>query len=84
MMITRIEMLCQRNQISMSFIYAVFGRSSEIEENRVAITRRDVPAPMNRSLKSDISINRVEYPKSQRINVGIKVLRSWFVKFRVM
>ena len=83
-MIPRIEILCHRNQVSISFIYDVFGRSLEVEANWVANTRRDVPAPMNRSLKSPISINKVEYPKSHRIKVGIKVVRSWLVKSRVM
>ena len=82
--IARIVKLCQRNQRSISFMYEVFGRSFEIASNRVAITRRDVPAPMNRSLKSATSINNVEYPNNHRINVGIKMFRSWFVKFRIM
>ena len=82
--IARIEMLCQRNQISINFIYEVFGKSLEIAENRVAITRRDVPAPMNLSPKSDISINKVEYPKSHSINVGINVFSNWFVKLRII
>ena len=82
--IARIVKLCQRNQRSMSFMYDVFGRSFEIASNRVAITRRDVPAPMNRSLKSATSINNVEYPNNHRINVGMKMFRSWFVKFRIM
>ena len=62
-------MLCQRNQISISFTYDVLGRPLEMEENRVAITRRDVPAPMNRSLNSEMLTNNVEYPKSHRINL---------------
>ena len=69
-------MLCQRNQISINFIYEVFGKSLEMAENRVASTRRDVPAPMNLSPKSDISINKVEYPKSHSINVGINVFSN--------
>ena len=77
-------MLCQRNQISINFIYEVLGKSLEIAENRVAITRRDVPAPINRSLKSDKGMNSVEYPKSHRVKEGIKVFRSWFVKSRAM
>ena len=77
-------MLCQRNQISISFMYDVLGRSFEMAANRVAITRREVPAPINLSLKSDISINMVEYPNSHSINVGIKVFRRWLVKFRII
>ena len=72
-------MLCQRNQISINFIYEVFGRSLEIAENRVAITRRDVPAPMNLSPKSDISINKVEYPNNHKMNVGKNVFKNWVV-----
>ena len=64
----------QRNHKSMYLKYDVLGRDLFIELKRDANTNNDVTVPMNLSLKSSMVMNKVEYPKSHKRNVGMKVL----------
>ena len=81
-MIAKVLKMCQRNQTSINFKYEVLGMSALIAFSRVAITRRAVPAPMNRSLGFSMSMKRVEYPKSHKRLVGKNVFKSWLVNIR--
>ena len=81
-MIAKVLKMCQRNQTSINLKYEVLGMSALIAFSRVAITRRAVPAPMNRSLGFSMSMKRVEYPKSHKRLVGKNVFKSWLVNIR--
>ena len=62
----------------MNFVYAVFGKSLFTALIRVAMTRREVPDPINRLSNpfSLGSIKSVEYPNSHKITVGKNVFKN--------
>ena len=59
-MIERILVIYQRNQMSMNLKYDVLGRSSLTEDKSETSTSNAVTAPMNLSVKFSMSIKRVE------------------------
>ena len=69
MMMKKILIIYQRNQMSMNFICEDLGNLSSIVPRRDARTRRAVTAPMNLSLRFLTGMKRVRYAKIQRINV---------------